>query len=148
LIVRGRAGGHLGLLGVAFERAIFEPIHFAMERKMMEGVKARAEGHAVSKAADNVQVSLWVATFIVFIASAILVLGNHSWRWRASVFGAAGLLFGVLTLVQPSVLIGAPLVLALCAALWGGRGLRHPSSSHDPFGQHRELTNDDLVNRW
>lgn len=116
-IMRGRAQGSLGLLGAAFERSIFEPIHFAMERKMMEGIKARAEGHHVSKAIDDLQVVLWAVTFFAFIATAALVLKGRDWRRRVVTFGVAGMLFALLTLVQPSVFIGVPLVLALCAVI-------------------------------
>jgi hypothetical protein len=113
LIIRGRGRGSLGLLGASFERGVFEPIHFAMERKMMEGIKMRAEDRRVSTARDAIQVSLWVLTFAFFIASGIFTLGRRGGRWHAVTFTAAGLLFGVLTLVQPSVFIGAPLVALL-----------------------------------
>jgi hypothetical protein len=117
-IMRGRGRGNLGLLGTAFERSIFEPIHFAMERKMMEGVKARAEGRSVSKAADNTQVLLWTVTFIAFLSSGLLVLLGRHWRRRAVTFSAAGLLFGLLTLVQPPIAVGLPLTIALCLGVW------------------------------
>jgi hypothetical protein len=113
LIMRGRGRGTLGLLGVSFERSIFEPIHFAMERKMMEGIKQRAEDRPVSTVRDDIQVSLWVLTFAFFIASGMFTLEGRGWRWHALTFTAAGLLFGVLTLVQPSVFLGAPLVALL-----------------------------------
>jgi hypothetical protein len=115
-VMRGRARGSLGLLGAAFERSIFEPIHFAMERKMMEGVKARAEGRSVSKTIDDLQVLLWAVTFGLFVASALLVVRGRAWRRRAATFTAAGVLFGILTLVQPSVFVGGPLVIALGVA--------------------------------
>jgi hypothetical protein len=110
------------LLGAAFERSVFEPIHFAMERKMMEGVKARAEGRRVSKTLDNLQVVLWTVTFGLFVASAVLVVRGRAWRRRALTFTAAGVLFAILTLGQPSVLVGVPLVIALGLATWWRRG--------------------------
>jgi hypothetical protein len=113
LIMRGRGRGNLSLLGASFERSIFEPIHFVMERKMMEGIKLRAEDRPVSSARDNVQVLLWVVTFALFIVSGVLVLEGRGWRWHALTFTAAGLLFAVLTLVQPSVFVGVPLVALL-----------------------------------
>jgi hypothetical protein len=113
LIMRGRGRGNLGLLGASFERGVFEPIHFAMERKMMEGIKMRAEDRPVSSARDNIQVLLWVLTFALFIGSGVLVLEGRGWRWHAVTFTAAGLLFAVLTLVQPSVFLGVPLVAFL-----------------------------------
>ena len=122
-IMRATAQGRVGLLGTAFERGVFEPIHFAMERKMMEGVKARAEGKSVSKTRDDLQVLLWTITFGLFVASAVLVIRGRAWRWHAFTFTASGVLFGVLTLVQPSVFIGAPLVMALALATGPGRPL-------------------------
>jgi hypothetical protein len=113
LIMRGRGRGSLGLLGATFERSVFEPIHFAMERKMMEGIKLRAEDRPASKARDNIQVLLWVLTFALFVTSGILTLEGRGWRWHAVTFTAAGLLFAVLTLVQPSVFLGVPLVALL-----------------------------------
>jgi hypothetical protein len=119
LVMRGRARGSLGLLGAGFERSIFEPIHFAMERKMMEGIKARAEGRSVSESRDNVQVLLWALTFALFVSSAVLVLrGGRHWRWHAGTFTAAGLLFALLTLVQPSVFLGSALVVLLGLGTW------------------------------
>jgi hypothetical protein len=66
LVTRARARGTLSLLGAAFNRGVFEPVHFVMERKMMEGVRARAEGRLVSDRADDAQVALWVVTFVAF----------------------------------------------------------------------------------
>jgi hypothetical protein len=116
LVMRGRARGSLGLLGASFERSVFEPIHFAMERKMMEGIKARAEDRPVSAARDDIQVLLWALTFALFVVSAVFVLEGRAWRWHTATFTAAGFLFGFLTLVQPSIWLGAPLVLVLGTA--------------------------------
>jgi hypothetical protein len=122
LVIRGRARGTLGLLGAGFQRSIFEPIHFAMERKMMEGIKARAEDRPVSERRDGIQVLLWALTFGLFAASAVLVLEGRAWRWHLGTFVAAGLLFALLTLVQPGVWIGVPLVLGLAlATAWRAR---------------------------
>ncbi len=127
LIMRGRARGSLGLLGASFERSGFEPVHFAMERKMMEGIKARAEDRPLSVARDNIQVLLWTLTFALFVVSAAFVLDGRAWRWHTATFTAAGLLFAFLTLVQPSVWLGIPLVVALGAAT--ARRLRRPQGA-------------------
>jgi len=118
LIVRARARGHLGLLGRTFESSVFEPIHFAMERKMMEGIKARAEGRKVSKAADDAQVMLWTIAFSAFVASGALVLAGRDWRRRGLTFLGGGALFAYLTLGQPPVVSGILIVAALTLAIW------------------------------
>jgi hypothetical protein len=127
LVVRGRARGSIGLLGAAFERSIFEPLHFAMERKMMEGIKARAEGGLVSKVRDDLQIVLWTITFSLLVASAALVIRGRDWPRRCAVFTAAGVLFAILTLVQPNLLLGIPLV----AALAGATSLRATTAPQD-----------------
>jgi hypothetical protein len=43
LVVRGRGDWGAGLPGRLLARALFEPAHFIMERKMLLGIKSRAE---------------------------------------------------------------------------------------------------------
>jgi hypothetical protein len=120
-IMRGNGVDSPSLLGVAFERAVFEPIHFVMERKMMEGVKLRAEGGKPSEAADTAQIVGWVLTFALFVASAILTLMGRAPARHLATFVAAGVLFAFLTLGQPSLFVTAPLVLALGVAVLAPR---------------------------
>jgi hypothetical protein len=42
LLVRGRASGPRGFFGAGFDHFVFEPVHFFMERKMMESIKIYA----------------------------------------------------------------------------------------------------------
>lgn len=44
LVIRGRGDWNPGLLNGFTHYVVFEPAHFVMERKMMLGIKARAEG--------------------------------------------------------------------------------------------------------
>jgi hypothetical protein len=137
LLVRGRAAGGLSLFGTAFDWAIFEPAHFAMERKMLESIKAHAEGQTVSDTADTVQVLLWCLTFVAFVTSAVLVLMGRQWRRRLLTFVIAGLLFQLLTLVQPALLVGVPCVAAILLGVWAPRRLlaRRPPSDMDARAQ-------------
>jgi len=137
LLVRGRAAGGLSLLGTAFDWTIFEPAHFAMERKMLESIKAHAEGQTVSDTADTVQVLLWCLTFVAFIASAVLVLMGRQWPRRLLTFAIAGLLFQLLTLMQPALVVGAPCVAVLWLGVWAPRCLlaRCPPSGMDARAQ-------------
>lgn len=50
LIIRNRGAGGSGPLGWFVNYAIFEPAHFVMERKMMLGIKERAEAQARERA--------------------------------------------------------------------------------------------------
>jgi hypothetical protein len=112
LFFRGRAAGGLRSFAAVFNVAVFEPVHFAMERRTMEGVKALAEGRKPSAALDNLQVGLWAALFVAFVVSATLVVAGRRPARHLATFVGAGLLFQFLTLVQPSPFIGVVLVLA------------------------------------
>jgi hypothetical protein len=58
-------------------------------------------------------VLLWCLTFIAFIGSAELVLAGCQWPRRLLTFVTAGLLFQLLTLVQPALVVSAPCVAVL-----------------------------------
>jgi hypothetical protein len=123
LIIRGRAAGGLALVPRLMTALVFDPAHFVMERRMMEVIKARAEGRPVSVVRDHVQVLLWTATFAVFLAAGIaMLLGRQPGR-RLLVFTMSGFVLQLLTLTQPSPWLGAPLVLGLVAAAWLPRRL-------------------------
>jgi hypothetical protein len=121
LIASGFGASPPSLLGAAFNRTVFEPMHFAMERRMLKGIAGLAEGTPISASADAVMVVLWALTFTVFVASALSVLLGHRWRLRLLCFIAAGLVFQVLTLGQPSLLLGVPLVAGLLLLAWAPR---------------------------
>jgi len=112
LLFRGRAIGPLHSFAAVFNVAVFEPVHFAMERRTMEGIKALAEGRKPSAVRDGVQVALWAILFVAFVVSGALVLVGRNVRHHLVTFTAAGLLFQLLTLTQPSPFIGIALLLA------------------------------------
>jgi hypothetical protein len=113
LIVRGNGTPPPNMLGVAFNRAVFEPMHFAMERRMLEGIRGLAEGRPISPLRDHAMLALWTLTFVAFLAASVLVLTGVRWRRSLGAFVAAGVVFQILTLAQPSLLLGIPLVVAL-----------------------------------
>ncbi len=119
LLFRGRGTEKASLFATAFTVLAFEPMHFAMERRTLENLKQLAEGGRPSELADNLQVLLWTVTFFCFVGSAVLVLAGRRPRRRLFTCAASGLLFLLLTLVQPTPLVGLPLVLLLAAATWG-----------------------------
>jgi hypothetical protein len=118
LLVRGRGAAGRSLLGVAFDRSMFEPMHFAMERRTMIGLKQLAEEGWRDRLANHWQVLLWAITFALFLAAGVMVLRREYWYQPLVGFVAAGVLFQVLTLGQPPVAFGATLVGLLGVFLW------------------------------
>lgn len=113
LLTRGSGGAARTLLGQAFARTVFEPLHFAMERRMLEGIRGLAEGHPISRVRDAAQLVTWAATFALFVASGVLVVIGSMPRRRLLALAAAGVAFQVVTLLQPSPAVGVLLTLGL-----------------------------------
>ena len=126
LLVRGRGAPGRSLLGVTFDRSIFEPAHFAMERRMMIGIAQLAEGGGRHRLANHAQVVLWTITFGLFVAAVVMVFRRQQWGLALVSVGASATVFQILTLRQPSLTVGAFLVAALVALMWWPR---RPTSS-------------------
>lgn len=71
LVVRGRAPSAL---------AAQEPFGFVMIRRMMVGIKERAEGTTAPAMADAFEVSLWLAVFATAVVAAAWVIRRADWR--------------------------------------------------------------------
>lgn len=134
LLVRAGGTSAPGLLGVAFNRTVFEPLHFAMERRMLEGIAGLAEGRPIAAWRDHVTVGCWAVSLFAFAASAALVLAGRQWPRRLLAFAAAGAVFQFLTLVQPAPFVSLGLALLLLALVWPPRlGSWRASAEHlDP----------------
>jgi hypothetical protein len=133
LLIRGRGAPGRSLGGTIFDRMIFEPAHFAMERRMMIGLKQLVEHGSRSRLVNHAHVVLWAVTFGIFLWSAALVVAGVRWGHSLSLFVAAAGLFQFLTLRQPHIVIGATatLVLAVIAIAPNvGRRERTPTSRH------------------
>jgi hypothetical protein len=119
LIVRGTGGPTPSLLGTAFNRTVFEPLHFAMERRMLESIRDLAEARTrPTRLQDAAVLSLWLATFVSFLAAAVAVLLSSRWRRQLLVLIGSGVVFQILTLLQPPLLIGALCTFALLLFSW------------------------------
>jgi hypothetical protein len=118
LLVRGQSSGARSLRAMVFDRLVFEPVHFVMERKTMREIKKLAEGGRPSHGSDVAEVLLWTITFALFIASAWRVLARWKWMRSWAAFLAAGVTFQILTFAQPSPVLGGLLVLGISALLW------------------------------
>lgn len=113
LIVRGMGTGGRSLLGLAFDRGIFEPAHFTMERRMLIGLKEVAETGKRSRTENHIHVVLWIVTFALWIAAVVLVFTRRRWKRPLVGFVAASAIFQILTFLQPSAFPAILLVLAL-----------------------------------
>jgi hypothetical protein len=118
LIVRARGPARVSLLGLAFDRGIFEPVHFVMERRMMVGLRALAETGWRSRRLNHVHVVLWVLTFGLFLQSGVRVVRQTEWRRPLLGFVAAAAVFQILTLGQPPLIIGVGLMVLLIGIAW------------------------------
>ena len=118
LLVRGRGAPGRSLLGVAFDRSVFEPMHFAMEKRMMIGIKQLAEGGDRGRIRNHVQVVLWFVTFAMFVVGLASVFVGKVWRRKLAGTVLAAAVFQILTLGQPPIDVGVLLVLVTGAALW------------------------------
>jgi hypothetical protein len=118
LLVRGRVAGGRSPLGVAFDRAIFEPAHFVMERRTMIGLKQLAEGGDRFRVLNHVQVVLWTITFALFVSAAVMVVRRERWVPPLGGFVAAAAVFQFLTLGQPPLWLATTLVALLAVVLW------------------------------
>lgn len=131
LITRASGGAMPTLLGAAYNLAVFEPVHFVMERRMLEGIRGLAEGRPITRTDDALLLSTWLGTFAAFVAAGVLALwGSHFWR-RLLAFAAAGVAFQIVTLAQPSPPWSVGLVLLLALLLRPGSS----AASHDAEGQ-------------
>ena len=121
LLIRGRGSARHSLLGHAFDRGIFEPIHFVMERRMMIGLKQIAETGSRGRGLNNVYIALWVITATLGLVAAVRVLTRPNWKRPFLALLVAAAAFQILTLGQPPLLIGLMLVTITGAAMVGPR---------------------------
>ncbi len=135
LLIRGRGAPGRSLLGTAFDRSMFEPIHFMMERRMMIGVKQLAEGGDRDRLLNHIHIAIWTITFALFITSSVMVLRRREWTRPLVGFVASALIFQVQTLAQPDVIVEGAMTLALVFWLWWNRGSNREShvTGHEPL---------------
>ena len=118
LLVRTRGTEPSSAFGVAFDRAVFEPIHFVMERRMMDSIRRLAEGRTPpSRSAEAAQILVWTSMLAALAWSTGAVLRRKSWLIPLAATGAAALGFQFMTLAQPPAMLGLFLVVILAGVL-------------------------------
>jgi hypothetical protein len=122
LIFRGRGAGGLRLLPGVFMSGVFEPVHFAMERRAMTSIKQLAEGGRPSAELDTLQVILWFTVFFGFVFAGVATLVMRRFGRPLASFVLMGVFFQLLTLVQPNPAVGFAVFAVLAAGPWLARG--------------------------
>jgi hypothetical protein len=111
LIARGLGGNRRQpLLQRLFERYVMVPTHFVMERRMLLGIKERAEGQSASIAHDVVEVIPWFAAAALTIAGAVGTVADGP-GWWVAVFAADASALLVLPLLRPPIVLSFAWVL-------------------------------------
>lgn len=124
LIVRSAGAGGMAPWMAATHYGLFEPAHFAMERRMMVNLKRLAEGRPVSRVGEIVEVALWTLTIALLLAALVELVRRQRWVRPLLVVMAAAIVFQVLTLQQPPWIVGALLVAGLVTAMtWRRRAV-------------------------
>lgn len=117
VLVRGRDGAGRSWLGLAFDRAIFDPAHFVMERRMLIGIKELVETGSRTRMLNDVHVALWTITFMLFVVSLVRVFTRRQWIQQLAGALTAGIVFPILTLMQPPIVGGIILIYAVVAVM-------------------------------
>lgn len=118
LLIRGRGAGGRSLLGVVFDRSVFEPMHFVMERRTMLGLKQLVERGDRGRVGNHLQVALWTITFALFITAIVSVIRSADPRRATAGLVATAVVFQLLTFGQPPLGIGLVLTGLAGLILW------------------------------
>jgi hypothetical protein len=103
---------------------------FVMERRMMQGIKDRAEGRGEPPWYQGAEIVLWLAAFALGLAAAAAYLGRRAW-WRGLAVGlGASVVLLLLTFGQPPLWVRLLLLLVLAAGVaWAFRSPLMPRRS-------------------
>jgi hypothetical protein len=144
LLIRSQAELQSSIGGRLFAVLVFEPMHFTMERRMMENIKLLAEGQRVSTFLDNLSVLLWTISAALGIVALVLVFRRAAWKQALLSFGSCAVVFQWLTLGQPSLLLGALVVLILMRAVWSVWRSERARPGYQPHAPKPALRADSL----
>ena len=122
LIIRGRMiESPNQSIGLLYSPVVYSG-QFILERRMMVGIKERAEGTLKQQNDDIIQVLLWMAAFFGLIIAIILVLVQKKWKLPLIIALATVLILWYLCFLQPPILHGIILdfaiLMALARAIW------------------------------
>jgi hypothetical protein len=91
---------------------------FVMERRMIQGIRDRAEGRSDPPFSETMEIALWITALLGGIGGGIIFLWRPPWTWALGVGISAVFLLLIFTFVQPPLWLRLILDLALWAGLW------------------------------
>jgi hypothetical protein len=122
LIIRGRRIENPDRVIRLSYGSVVDSVQFILERKMMVGIKERAEGNLQPQTDDIVQVLLWIAAFFGLVMAIILVIVQKKWKLPLIIAIATVLIIWYLCFLQPPILYGilldSAILIALARAIW------------------------------
>jgi len=98
-------------------RPVIEAGDFLFQRKMLTGLRDRAEGDVPSPEPGWAEAVLWFLALLVAIAAGVGTIACRRWTWPAAVFVAAFVAFVHFLFGQPPIVIGLLIDALLCAGL-------------------------------
>jgi hypothetical protein len=91
---------------------------FIMEQRMMDGIKAHAEGWVEPPYQETVEIILWAVALLAGLAGAILFIARRPWIAPLTLAVASVGVILVLTFVQPPIAVRVLLDAALLVGIW------------------------------
>jgi hypothetical protein len=105
---------------------------FIMEQRMMNGVKAHAEGWIEPPYQEAVEIALWLIALLVGLVSAVLFVARRAWVAPLALAVASVGVILVLTFSQPPIAMRVLLDLVLVTGLLMSLRRRAPASVTTP----------------
>jgi hypothetical protein len=108
---------------------------FVMGRRMVEGLRLRAEGRSEPAAMEIIEIVLWLGALAAGLGAAVLFVSRRAWQ-APLLLGLAALLALIwFTVWQPSIWLRLLLDLVLFALLWWVvRSTQQPAGAPRPEG--------------
>jgi hypothetical protein len=122
LIARFRSSYSPTLGNILLQRIFVQPTSLFMQKRMMIGIKQRAEGTFRSSVSENIQAILWLLIFGLMIVILISISIRRDWIRLFLIGLLAGLMLLLFIAWQPPIWIGITMVILLLFGLvWAVR---------------------------
>lgn len=127
LVARGRGSATRSFGGIMFERLFFDPVHFMMERRMLLGIRALAEGRPRGRATNDAMVILFLFSGALTLLAIVRCIRAPRVGLAAAALVACAFLVQVLTLGQPPLALAIALSALTASAVASTWPRRTPS---------------------